>query len=151
MIQTPLKSLQHGLLNGGSYTLCIMPRESHQNEVGRSHRSVAFYLRSSRNIALTKIHFKYFLGLYSLEKEHKIAKINLGLSHRPCFDDSFPGPERELCIMHSVYCILPSKLTHKNYSLFFTAPCATDFITPYHDSLLAETPEKHAVGVIHGV
>ncbi len=80
-----------------------MPRESHQNEVGRSHRSVAFYLRSSRNIALTKIHFKYFLGLYSLEKEHKIAKINLGLSHRPCFDDSFPGPKRELGIMHSVY------------------------------------------------
>ncbi len=81
-----------------------MPRESHQNEVGRSHRSVAFYLRSSRNIALTKIHFKY-LGLYSLEKEHKIAKINLGLSHRPCFDDSFPGPERELGIMHSVYVV----------------------------------------------
>ena len=80
-----------------------MPRESHQNEVGRSHRSVAFYLRSSRNIALPKIHFKYFLGLYSLEKEHKIAKINLVLSHRPCFDDSFPGPERVLGIMHSVY------------------------------------------------
>ena len=70
----------------------------------RSHSSVAFYLRSSRNIALTKIHFKYTcLGLYSLEKEHKIAKINLGLSHRPCFDDSFPGPERKLGIMHSVY------------------------------------------------
>ena len=80
-----------------------MPRESHQNEAGRFHRSVAFCLRSSRNIALTKIHFKYFLGLYSLEKEHKIAKINLGLSHRPCFDDSFPGPEREQGIMHSVY------------------------------------------------
>ncbi len=79
-----------------------MSRESHQNEVGRSHRSVAFYLRSSRNMALTKIHFKYFLGLYSLEKEHKIAKINLGLSHRPCFNNSFPGPERELGIMHSV-------------------------------------------------
>ena len=40
-----------------------MPRESHQNEAGRSHRPVAFYLRSSRYIALTKIHFKYFLGL----------------------------------------------------------------------------------------
>ncbi len=26
------------------YTLCIMPRESHQNEAGRSHRPVAFYL-----------------------------------------------------------------------------------------------------------
>ncbi len=85
--------------NSEVYTLCIMPRESHQNEAGRSHRSVAFYLRSSRNIALTEIHFKYFFGLYSLEKEHKIAKIDLGLSHRPCFDDSFPGPERELSII----------------------------------------------------
>ncbi len=26
------------------YTLCIMPRESRQNEAGRSHRPVAFYL-----------------------------------------------------------------------------------------------------------
>ncbi len=49
--------------------------------------------------------FFIFQGLYSLEKEHKIAKINLGLSHRPCSDDSFPGPERELGIMHSVYTI----------------------------------------------
>ena len=31
-------------------------------------------------------HFKYLLRLYPLEKEHKIAKTNLGLSHMPCFD-----------------------------------------------------------------
>ncbi len=83
------------------YTLCIMPRESHQNKVSRSRRSVAFYLRSSRNIALTKIHFKYFLGLYSLEKEHNISKINLGLSHRPCFDKTrfqVPSANEALCI-----------------------------------------------------
>ncbi len=84
-----------------------MPGEPHQNEAGRSHGSVAFYLRSSRNIALTKIHFKYFLGLYSLEKEHKIAKINLGLSHRPCFDTTrfqVPSANEALCIAcKSVY------------------------------------------------
>ena len=67
----------------------------------RSHRLVAFYLRSPRNIALTKIHFKYFLGIYSLEKELKIANnINLGLSHRPCFDTRFqvPSANEALCI-----------------------------------------------------
>ena len=72
-----------------------MPREPHQNEAGRSHGSVAFYLRSSRNIALTKIHFKYFLGLYSLEKEHKIAKINLGFD-TTCFQ--VPSADEALCI-----------------------------------------------------
>ncbi len=51
------------------------------------------------------------MGLYSLEKEHKIAKIDLGLSHRPCFDDSFPGPERELGIMHSVYNVIKVTIT----------------------------------------
>ncbi len=78
-----------------------MLRESHQNEAGRSHRSVAFYLRSSRNIALAKNHFKYFLELYSLEKEHKIANINLGLIHRPCFDTTrfqVPSANEALCI-----------------------------------------------------
>ena len=32
------------LHNSVLYTLCIMLCESHQNEAGRSHRPVAFYL-----------------------------------------------------------------------------------------------------------
>ncbi len=57
--------------------------ESHQNEAGRSHRPVAVYLMKLRELAVKKIHFKYFLRLYSLEKEHKIEKktnLNLNLS-----------------------------------------------------------------------
>ena len=95
-----------------------MPRESHQNEAGRSHRSVAFYLRSSRNIALTKIHFKYFLGLYSLEKEHKIAKINLGSSHWPCFDTTrfqVPSADEALCIA----CIYSPKYFFKIFTPYY--------------------------------
>ncbi len=100
------------------YMLCIMPRESHQNESDRSHRLVAFYLRSSRNIALTKIHFKNFLGLYSLEKEHKIAKINLGLSHRPCFDTArfqVLSANEALCIA----CIRLSFCTFETFYFYF--------------------------------
>ena len=69
--------------------------------VGLIGRYIAFYLRSFRNIALTKIHFKYLLGLYSLEKEHKIAKINLGSRQWPCFDTTrfqVPSADEALCI-----------------------------------------------------
>ena len=56
--------------------------KSHQNEAGRSHRPVAVYLMKLQAYCCEKIHFKYFLRLYSLEKEHKIEKkpkVNLNL------------------------------------------------------------------------
>ncbi len=47
----------------------------HQNEVGRSHRPAAVYSIKLQEYRFgKKIHFKYFVRLYSLEKEHKIAK-----------------------------------------------------------------------------
>ncbi len=77
-----------------------MPRESHQNEAGRSHRPVAVYLMKLQEYRSDK-NFKYLLRLYSLEKEHKIAKTNLGLSHRPSFDATrfqVPSASEALCI-----------------------------------------------------
>ncbi len=69
-----------------------------------SHRPLAFYLRSSRNIALTKIHFKYFLGIYIHLKKSKKLKSKFRVKPPVLFwHDSFPGPERERGIMHSVY------------------------------------------------
>ncbi len=63
--------------------------KSHQNEAGRSHRPVAVYLMKLQEYRCEKNPFKYFLRLYSLEKEHKIAKNKFKrriLTYRPCSD-----------------------------------------------------------------
>ncbi len=78
----------------------------HQNEAGRSHRPVAVYLMKLQEYCFgNKIHFKYFLRLYSLEKEHKIAKNKFKrqiLIYRPCFDATrfqVPSANEALCIV----------------------------------------------------
>ena len=51
-----------------------------------------------------KIHFQYFLRIYSLEKDHKIAKNKFKrqiLIYRPCFDATcfqVPSANEALCI-----------------------------------------------------
>ncbi len=79
--------------------------KSHQNEAGRSHRPVAVFLTKLQEYRFEKtIHFKYFLRLYSLETEHKIAKNKFKrqiLIYRPCFDATHfqvPSANEALCI-----------------------------------------------------
>ncbi len=74
--------------------------KSHQNEAGRSHRPVAVYLMKLQEYRCDlKI-----LRLYSLEKEHKIAKNKFKrqiLTYQPCFDATrfqVPSANEALCI-----------------------------------------------------
>ena len=81
-----------------------------------SHRTVAVYLMKPQEYRSEKNQFKYFLRLYSFEKEHKIEKNKFKrqiLIYRPCFDATrfqVPSANESLCIA----CILYVDIYPKN-------------------------------------
>ena len=78
------------MILGTKYMLCIMQTSRIKTRpVGQPGRVAVYLMKLQEHLALKKIHFKYFLRLYSLARAQNCKKNRFKtqiLIYRPCFD-----------------------------------------------------------------